>query len=1126
MSIHVALRHTTHYVYERPISLGPQTVRLRPAPPCRTPVLSYSLRVEPADHFVNWQQDPHSNYLARLVFNGTAREFRVDVDLVVEMSVYNPFDFFLEPEAERFPFAYDEAVRRDLEPFQHPVPPSPRLDEYVAGLKRELTGKEEKPLTIDVVVELNRRIADDVKYLIRTEAGFQTPEETLEKGSGSCRDSAWLLCQVLRRLGLASRFVSGYSIQLKPDVKSLDGPTGVAEDFTDLHAWCEVYLPGAGWIGLDATSGMLAGEGHIPLAATPDPQSAAPISGTVEKCDSEFHVEMSVRRIYESPRVTKPYSSREWAAIQAMGRHIDGELQANDVRLTMGGEPTFVSIDDPDGAEWNFEAVGERKRVLSGELIKRIREKFAPGGLLHYGQGKWYPGEQLPRWALGCHWRRDGVPVWNDASLIADESKDYGHTAREARAYIGRLIEILDVDPHWLLPAYEDVYYYLWKERRLPANVDPLKSNLANPQERDRIARIFEQGLGSIAGWALPIEMHQGRWQTGPWFLRDETLWLTPGDSPIGLRLPLDSLPWVRKADYPWIYPPDMFQAFPPLPPRQERADLAPRAGQHYLAGHAAPFAPGQGPGQRAQKLGELTPEQRAEVMRPPAPHQSATGITRTALCVEPRHGRLHIFMPPVSTAEDYLDLVAGLEDASRTLGIPVIIEGEPPPRDPRLNVIKVTPDPGVIEVNMHTAHTWDELVDHTTTLYEEARQTRLGTEKFMVDGRHTGTGGGNHITIGGATPSDSPLLRRPDLLRSLVAYWNNHPSLSYLFSGLFIGPTSQAPRIDEARNDSIYELEVAFQQIPEKGEAPPWLVDRIFRNLLIDVGGNTHRAEFCIDKLYSPDSAGGRLGILEMRSFEMPPHAEMSLAQHLLLRAAIARFWKEPYAPRELARWDTVLHDRWMLPHFVWEDLQDVIGDMRAGGYELDPAWFAPHFEFRFPSVGSVSQRGVQLDLRTALEPWHVLGEESAGGGTVRYVDSSLERLQVKVRGLTDTRHVVTCNGRRVPLHPTGTAGEHVAGVRYRAWQPPECLQPTIGVHAPLVFDILDTWNGRSIGGCTYHVSHPGGRSYTTFPVNAYEAESRRLARFFGFGHTPGPMPTPPVETNREMPMTLDLRK
>jgi uncharacterized protein (DUF2126 family)/transglutaminase-like putative cysteine protease len=1161
MSIHVALHHKTHYKYDRMVTLGPQVVRLRPAPHSRTRILSYSLRVVPGKHFINWQQDPQSNYLARLVFHEQTTEFSVEVDLVAEMAVLNPFDFFLEPDAEKFPFEYDHVLDHELEPFQLKCWLTPKYTKYLKAIRAELLGEKtlraskskkgaaknpsgfQKPRTIDFLVAINQRLWKDIKYLIRLEPGIQTPEETLTKMSGSCRDSAWLLCQLFRHCGLAARFVSGYLIQLKADIKALDGPSGTEKDFTDLHAWCEVYLPGAGWIGLDPTSGLLAGEGHIPLACTPDPQSAAPISGAVDECESEFGFEMSVTRIYESPRVTFPYSDEQWKRIESLGHAIDSDLKRGDARLTMGGEPTFISIDDPDGPEWNFTAVSQKKRVLSGELIKRLRRKFAPGSLLHYGQGKWYPGEQLPRWALGCYWRKDGVPIWNDDGLIADESKDYGHGPKDAKELLTRISRVVGADPKYMLPGYEDAFYYTWKERRLPSNVTPEKSNLKDKLERERIAKIFQKRLGDAVGYLLPIKRasygNQQGWMSGAWFLRDDdTLWLLPGDSPMGLRLPLDSIPWVSEKEFPWLRQQDPSNPKLPELPKEfpYRVRNPETTGQRFVRGRGAPVPAGYGPGQRAQQLGELEEEQ-AELPplppefdpnRRPIQGESAPWIIRTALCVEPRDGRLHLFMPPVATTEDYLDLIAGIETAVTEMGTPVIIEGETPPRDPRLNKLAVTPDPGVIEVNLHPSKSWDELVERTTVLYEEARQTRLGTEKFMVDGRHTGTGGGNHIIIGGETTQDSPILRRPDLLRSLISYWQNHPSLSFLFSTLFIGPTSQAPRIDEARNDSLYELEVAFDELDRNlktfGYTPPWLCDRLFRNLLIDSSGNTHRSEFSIDKLYAPESASGRLGLVEMRAFEMPPHSRMSLAQHLLLRGLIAKFWKEPYK-NNLVRWGTDIHDRWLLPHFCETDFRDVVGDLRDAGYPFEFDWFAPHFEFRFPFIGDLEQRDLQIELRTALEPWHVLGEEPAGGSTVRYVDSSLERLQVKARGLTADRFAITVGSHRLPLHPTGTNGEFIAGVRYRAWQPPECLQPTIGVHAPLVFDVVDTWNNRSIGGCAYHVTHPGGRSYDTFPVNSYEAESRRLARFFRHGHTPGKVSVRPIKPNPDFPFTLDLR-
>jgi uncharacterized protein (DUF2126 family) len=696
--------------------------------------------------------------------------------------------------------------------------------------------------------------------------------------------------------------------------------------------------------------------------------------------------------------------------------------------------------------------------------------------------------------------------VWQDAELFARLDQDYGHTSAEARAFLTTLAEQLSLETGFCIPGYEDAWYHLWRERRLPANVDPLDNRLDDPEERRRLTQVFEQGLKHVVGFALPLRRRFGRadsrWESGPWFLRQEHLFLIPGDSPMGYRLPLDSLPWEAPGDLSQTIPQATFAPRGPLPMRTEFVR------------------------QIHQRNGQDSPNGRAPLEAPRGPHPwnaVPPQIVRTALCVEPRDGRLHVFMPPVETIEDYLELVTAIEATAADLSLPVLLEGYQPPSDHRLNHFQITPDPGVIEVNTHPAHDWDELVETTTTLYEEARLSRLCTEKFMLDGRHCGTGGGNHIVIGGPTPADSPILRRPDLLRSLLACWHNHPSLSYLFSSLFVGPTSQAPRLDEARNDSLYELEIAFRQIPDHG-CPPWLVDRAFRNLLTDVTGNTHRAEFCIDKLYPPESDEGRRGLVEFRAFEMPPHARMSLVQQLLMRALIARFWETPYR-HKLARWGTELHDRFLLPHFVAQDFDDLLHELHDAGYPVDKDWFAAHFEFRFPLLGSVTLRGLQLELRQAIEPWHVLGEESGTGGTARYVDSSVERLEVKVRGLTDVRHVVTCNGHRLPLSPTGTNGEFVAGVRYRAWQPPACLHPTIPVHTPLVFDIYDTWNSRSIGGCQYHVMHQGGRAFETFPVNATEAETRRHSRFFPFGHSPRTWTLLPLEVHPECPLTLDLR-
>jgi uncharacterized protein (DUF2126 family) len=1103
MAIQIALNHKTHYRYDRPVMLGPQTIRLRPAPHCRTPILSYSLKILPTKHFINWQQDPQANYLARLVFPEKTREFSVEVDLVAEMAIFNPFDFFLEPYAEQIPFTYESSLARELRPYLEAEVPGPRLAAFLTQVPRVSTR------TLDFLVSLNQQVQREVSYVIRLEQGVQSCQETLTLRTGSCRDSAWLLVQILRNLGLAARFVSGYLIQLTADVKPLEGPAGASMDFTDLHAWTEVYLPGAGWVGFDPTSGLLAGEGHIPLACTPDVGSAAPISGPLEFCKTDFSYSMTVQRIYESPRVTKPYSEEQWQQIQALGHQVDVDLQVGDVRLTMGGEPTFISLDDRNGSEWSTTAMSPAKRRLAVELLGRMRDRFSTGALLHIGQGKWYPGEELPRWALGCYWRKDGVPLWENQSLFAQDDKDYGYGSAEAHKFLEALARRLRVSFSFTITAYEDIFFQLWKERRLPEIVDPLDPKLKESPERARVAQIFDQGEENPVGFVLPlrrIPTRAGtpRWTSQPWFPLSKRLFLTPGDSPMGYRLPLESLPWTKPEDVTYAFDTDPFRRRDKLPPHPER---------HLGWFSEPPFAD--------------EPVPASDKAKPKKEDAQAVTLTRPALCVQARAGKLFVFMPPVDYLADYLDLANAIEDTAAHLSMPIVFEGYNPPNDTRISVFKVTPDPGVIEVNIQPAASWDEMVANITAVYDLARETRLGTEKFLLDGQTTGTGGGNHLVIGGPTADDSAFLRRPDLLRSMVNYWNNHPALSYLLSGLFIGPTSQHPRVDEGRVDSLYELEIAFDQIPERGGTPvsSRMADRLFRHLLTDVTGSTHRAEFCIDKLDPPEGSGTRLGLLELRAFEMPPHARMSLTQQLLVRALIAQFWRKPYR-QKLVAWGTSLHDRFMLPYFVQLDWEDVVSELNRAGYAFRSEWFAPHFEFRFPLIGSVSVRGIELELRHALEPWNVLGEEASSGGTARSVDSSVERLQVRVSGIIAPRFTVLCNRRQVPLHPTGKEGEYVAGVRYRAWQPASCLHPDIPVHSPLVFDIVDTWSSHAIGGCTYHVVHPGGRANEQYPVNAYEAESRRLARFSNLGHTPGPISVSKEERNAEFPLTLDLRR
>ncbi|GAA5220327.1 transglutaminase family protein [Membranihabitans marinus] len=1057
MSIKIAIQHNTYYRYDSPVQMWPQTIRLKPAPHTRTEILSYSLKISPSNHFINWLQDPFGNYMARVVFPEKVDHFFVEVEVIADLIHINPFDFFLEDYADKFPFEYEEGLKKELAPYFEVE----ENGELFNTLKQE-SKLSEAQSTIDYLVDLNQRVYKSIDYTIRLEPGIQTCEETMKLGSGSCRDTAWLLVQLLRSHGLAARFASGYLVQLTPDQKSNNGADGPSEDFTDLHAWAEVYIPGAGWIGLDTTSGLFTSEGHIPLSCTPSPSSAAAISGFVGPTKVDFQFTNMVKRLNEGPRVTKPYQVQQWEDILAYGKRLDERVEQERIRLVMGGEPTFVSVENMDAEEWNQSADGEEKREKGYNLALKMKAAMAPKGMIHQGQGKWYPGEPIPRWQYVIYWRKDQYPLWKNDKWLANPNRELDTSMEEGRKFLNTLSHHLGLTESIVQPVYEDIYYFLWEQSKLPLGTDPFSMPKEGSLEQQKLAELLNHGLENEVGFILPLRFDPftKQWVSCKWNTGRDRLYLIPGNSSLGYRLPLSSLAETDSdEEQKVLYAPSPMEELPPLSKDNSSYDSL----KDNIQGDNS---------------------------------------IKTALSVEIRNGILYVFLPPLEDLDFFIDLIGQIEKTCEATGIPIIIEGYQPPSDNRLEQMSVTPDPGVIEVNMKPAGSWSEIVRNYKYLFESAKEVNLGAEKFMLDGNHTGTGGGNHITLGGHMPYDSPLLRRPDLLRSMVSFWQNHPGLSYLFSSAFVGPTSQAPRVDEGRKNILLELQIAFKELDKYPNPSPWLVDRIFRNLLVDITGNTHRAEFCIDKLYNPNSKSGRMGILELRGFDMPPNVEMCLVQILLIRALVVSFWECPYR-FPLIDWGTDLHDKYLLHYYVKQDMEEVVRYLNQGRDRFELEWLDCFFEFRFPVLGRTVVQGIEIVIRKGIEPWNVLGEEMSNSGTARFVDSSVEKIEILVKGIQKERYQLLCNRVVLPLQPTQKPDTYVVGVKYKAWNPPSALHPTIGVNSPLTFDIYDTWNKCSIGGCVYHVVHPGGRSYETFPINTMEAEGRRITRFFKNTHS-----------------------
>jgi uncharacterized protein (DUF2126 family)/transglutaminase-like putative cysteine protease len=1088
--LRLLLQHHSSYAYPRAAALGPHLIRLRPATHTKASIETYSLRV-PEDGQIHWQQDPSGNRVARLTFLDGVRIDRLDiaVEMAVDIRPVNPFDFFLDDSAQTTPFAYPTEMRHDLLPFFAVDDPAmkggPLLDAFLAELPSEGP-------TVPLIIECNRLVNERTRYVIREEAGIWTPEQTLAEGRGSCRDSAVLLIAALRSRGFAARFVSGYLIQLVDEGMIPDAPKGVGRDVVDLHAWAEVFLPGAGWIGLDATSGLLCGEGHIPLACTAFPALASPLEGTSDVPAGDVTFSMTIGRLGHEPRPTTPYEEPVWQALKDAGARADERLAAQKLTLTMGGEPTFNSRDHAALPEWNEAALGATKWAQGLTLVSELKKRLAPGAAVIHRAGKLYPGESLPRWALEICGAKDGSALWNDLALPTADRPTV--TPAQVKILAEAIARELDLEG-FLQPAFEDPWRFLQEEASLPVDVDPLHADLDDPEERRRLARVLDRGLGRETGFVLPLVRAADRWVSERWSFRRGHLFLVPGDSPIGLRLPLRSL---SPAELPQI----VEEPVSPPDPRRGPADEEPQqniptAGRPHDA-HA---------------------------------HIAAGGAVkvRTALSVELRDGAVHVFLPPLTTAADFFALVRAVDRARRHTGLDAQLEGYPPPSSPEIFRFAVTPDPGVLEVNIPPVADTAAYVTLMEAVFDAALHAGLHCEKYLVDGRMAGSGGGNHIALGGPTPQQSPFLQRPDLLGSLITFVQHHPSLSYMFTGLFVGPTSQAPRVDEARHDTLYELEIAlrraFDTRTESERPAPWLSDLLFRHLLVDLSGNTHRSEICIDKLFSPEGAHGRQGVVELRAFEMPPHVRMAVAQMILVRTLITAFAEKPYqAP--LSRLGAMLHDRYLLPYWMWRDFEEILAFLDSRGLALPAEAYRPFVDLRCPVVGTLAAGDVTLELRNAIEPWNVLGEEMSSSGTSRYVDSSVERIEIRTEGFLPDRHAVLVNGHALPLRPTGVAGRHVGGVRFRAWAPPHSLHAHIGVHHPVRLDVVDLWGQRSLGACGYHVWHPQGRAYDTPPLTRFEAAARRAQRFTLEAAIPWPVMPIPAAPHPEQPYTLDLRR
>ncbi|MCG6967495.1 MAG: transglutaminase family protein [Chromatiaceae bacterium] len=1025
MTVRIALRHRIEQRFSRPVNLSTHWLRLRPAPLTNQRITAYSLGIDAEPHFINWVRDPFENNLARLDLPEPVSRLGFDIELLAELEPVNPFDFLVEPLAANFPFAYPAQLRKELAPYLALPLRGPRFAAWVETLDTE------PAYILAFLSRVNQQIHESFAFAPPGQPGRVDPEAVLAAGAGWAWQVAWLGTLGLRALGLAARFVSGYRL-------SLDGDGSAAA-----HAWTEVYLPGAGWVGLDPARGLFTDECYLPLAAAPDPLRAVPVVGYREACEEQFNERVEVRQLLVEPEQW-PFSSAEREHLDALGRKIDLDLQAAGVALNVQPGLAFVAATESDLDEWKIAALGPAKRRVAEQLMLRLRERLAPGGVLQVEQGEQFAGDPLPRWRLGCWARTDGAPVCRSGARIGWAQGGAALTPADARAFGERLAHALGIEPTRLAPAYEDGLYRRWLDPA-PSDLIPDAAEISDPERRRALAERLSRESAQLRGYVLPLrwDAAAGRWASGTWPLRRGAIYLLPGDSPMGYRLPLEGLPLAvqRRID-------------------PERCQFEDRALLPEVHGEVSA---------RLSRVAPLaTPLAKAD-------QASAGEGPRTAVCAEIRDGSLHCFLPPLTHLEHYLELVAAVELAAESLDTTVVLEGYGPPEDHRLRRIVIEPDAGALRVRLPEAGSSPELQSMLRAAFDEAAACGLHSERVMPDGSRFPPGVGAPLALAGQRPVHSPFLRRPEILRSLIAYWQRHPCLSYLFAGRGIGASGLAPRVDEGRDEALYELAIALERLPAGEIGEPWLADRVLRHLLTDPAGDMRRAEIRVDELYHPVRASRRLGRITLGSFEMASAAELQILQVQLVRALVARFAQLPERP-ELRPWGTALQDSLLLPRVLWDDFCVVLGELDEAGYPFQAAWFTTLVEQRFPRIGRVQFDDIALELRQAHEPWPVLAEEVSAGGVARFIDSALDRVQVTASGLTPGRYILECNAETVPLQPTGAVGEYVAGVRYKASNPPATLHPSAPPVDALVFDLIDTWSGRVLGGFTYHPARPRG--------------------------------------------------